>query len=1078
MLSDIAYKHGARWIWQSDIEATAIVGLGANPSRAAADACWLALDTHEAIAGIKDDLALDLGASIAIVRGIAAGSRDGDGHLVRFSLHDPATFLADTLARATPRSRTWVAGGVYRIVRREFGWGDAPSLAVKPPPGTLLPGTMRVYALERSLSREERSLGSASAPSDLVGRDIEKAELHAAYHRAVSGRGGEGEAMFRAVIGEQGIGKTVLVATFATELPPNARLVRVECSPVRAELPLYAVTELVRDILGTTGEEPFEEVCTIIARAGGGAAQGDSTSPMVARLAELVTNRPLAGGNREDAATRRRWIAAGLRNLFAAIALQQPLVVVIEGLQWADKASLDLFLDTMRPPDPLPILLVVVTRPDDRVAPLLDGLVRIELRGLSTEEQVRLVEARLGVREGVRQVCADLMPKVAGNPFFLLEMVDALLERGTLEIREATHEEGGGFLTPGETRYALVRTDRTDSPGAALPETLEQLVGDRLAELPAEERALVGWLAVAGGPLGPPELSALGGVALGEAAIRLCARGLCDRKGDVIDFRHPLTRDVAYAALGSLDREKAHLELGEHWAKTSLARGQSAAIVARHLALGGNGDRAADFYLEAARAARASYQTQLAVRYYTRAVNLLPPGDARTFAAHEALEATYRVIGRRRERIRHLQALRRVARKVATPRATVIALLRTARFDLDEGRPARGLPVARKAAELARWAALPAFEVEAEELASLLLRELGDVEGALHACDRALFACDPKATSSLPSRVRADVLHSRGILLRWVGRVKEAIASFVEAIAVFRRTGARRQEAETKSSLGHAMFASGRYEDAVALSLESIQIEISIGGRFQIAKTLATIGLAYARLGDLPRAQAYMARARDSHERYGDQDGRAETFLVSAQIMIEEEDYDQADSFVRDAAALNAVAEGTYIATQVAIVRSSLARVRGDAQIALEQAILARQLAERVTLVDSHLYAIALEASARIDLGDVHAATLAASTALGAVEALEGCEHGLEIRALSTSALACAGSKEAPLARQRAAAYAVSLLSTIRDPRLRRSFAHRRLVQSLFDTSALRSAPPGDKPDGDARIASGGGGGA
>src|SRR5580692_8063269 len=184
MLSDIAYKRGTLWMWQSEIDARAIVGLGGNPSRAAADAAWLALDTHEAIAGIKDDLALELGASLGIVRGIAAGSRDRDGHLVRFKLHDPATFLADTLANETPLNRTWVAGGVYRIVRREFGWGDAPTLSVKPPPGVELPGAMRIYALERSLSREERQEGAAATPNDLVGRELEKAELHAAYHNA------------------------------------------------------------------------------------------------------------------------------------------------------------------------------------------------------------------------------------------------------------------------------------------------------------------------------------------------------------------------------------------------------------------------------------------------------------------------------------------------------------------------------------------------------------------------------------------------------------------------------------------------------------------------------------------------------------------------------------------------------------------------------------------------------------------------------------------------------------------------------------------------------------------------------
>ena len=53
---------------------------------------------------------------------------------------------------------------------------------------------------------------------------------------------------------------------------------------------------------------------------------------------------------------------------------------------------------------------------------------------------MRLVETRLGVRDGARQICADLLPRVGGNPFFLLEMIDALLERGALEIREVERD--------------------------------------------------------------------------------------------------------------------------------------------------------------------------------------------------------------------------------------------------------------------------------------------------------------------------------------------------------------------------------------------------------------------------------------------------------------------------------------------------------------------------------------------------------------------------------------------------------------------------------------------------------------
>ena len=161
-------------------------------------------------------------------------------------------------------------------------------------------------------------------------------------------------------------------------------------------MPYGAIAELVRAAIGTRGDEPFDEVAALIAHAGGGAAAGaDATSPMVARLTELATNRQIAGGD-EDAHARRKIILAGVRNLLAAIALTQPLVLVVEGTQWADKASLDVLGDIIHASDPLPIFVVLVTRPDDRVLHVLSGAMRIELRGLTPDEQVRLVETRLG----------------------------------------------------------------------------------------------------------------------------------------------------------------------------------------------------------------------------------------------------------------------------------------------------------------------------------------------------------------------------------------------------------------------------------------------------------------------------------------------------------------------------------------------------------------------------------------------------------------------------------------------------------------------------------------------------------
>jgi tetratricopeptide (TPR) repeat protein len=257
------------------------------------------------------------------------------------------------------------------------------------------------------------------------------------------------------------------------------------------------------------------------------------------------------------------------------------------------------------------------------------------------------------------------------------------------------------------------------------------------------------------------------------------------------------------------------------------------------------------------------------------------------------------------------------------------------------------------------------------------------------------------------------------------------------------------------------MFVQGRYEDAIALALESIQIDLSIGGRFQIAKTLTNIGHSYFRLGDVPRAQAYLKRARDAHERYGDQDGRADTLLVSSEVMLEMNESEQGESFLLDAGALIAATENAYDRTHESIVRAAFARMMRRPEEAVVHAIFARRAAEQQALVSYHFYALAIEATARVDMGEMHSATLLATTALGAVETLQGCEYGLEIRVLGADALKRAGSPQAPQARQRAVDYAVALMNTIRDARLKSLFPQRPFVAALFEGTPVPSSQRG-----------------
>jgi tetratricopeptide (TPR) repeat protein len=490
-----------------------------------------------------------------------------------------------------------------------------------------------------------------------------------------------------------------------------------------------------------------------------------------------------------------------------------------------------------------------------------------------------------------------------------------------------------------------------------------------------------------------------------------------------------------------------HHLLGEYLAQTPLAQGPTAAIVARHFARGNARAEAAGAYLEAAQAARAAHQMPLAKRYFRRVAVLAPEGEPALLEAHEALEQICRLQGRWRERRSHLHKFRALAKGSGKPRLVASALLSTAQFELDAGRLSKALSSAQRAELVATQAGSALIEVQARTLIAEILHELGDMQGALAAADRAVTTVDG---SALPARVRAEVLRLRGTLLRRVGRVHEAMEAQAEAVAVFRQVGARRLEARAKNSLAYSLLVIGRFEDGIGLALDAIGIDLSIGGRFQIAKTLCTIAECYAALGDLDRGLAYMRRARDAHERYGDQDSRADTLLSLAEILIEQGDFVAAGTLVGDAGALTAVTGSAYDSVHEKLLRAVLARNANDPARAVMHAFEARQAAEAQAYVAFHCYAMAIEACARVDMGETHTGILLATMAVGTIDTQQGSEYGLLTRALCCEGLRRAGSPQAEEMRARASDYVRRLLSHIRDPAFKATFLRRRVVRDIL----------------------------
>ena len=341
----------------------------------------------------------------------------------------------------------------------------------------------------------------------------------------------------------------------------------------------------------------------------------------------------------------------------------------------------------------------------------------------------------------------------------------------------------------------------------------------------------------------------------------------------------------------------------------------------------------------------------------------------------------------------HLEALRRIVRQRrhaarGVPRPAAQRALR-----LRRGAPRARVRAWRGAPPRSRTRRTsPPCEVEAEALVSDFLRELGDVQGALAACDRALAAFDPRRGRAVPPRLRGEVLRSRGILLRRVGRVREAVDAYVDAIAIFREVrraahgGAREERARLRDVRPGPLR--GRHRPRARVDPDRPVHRRALPDR-QDAHEHRPLLLPPRRRP----ARARLPEARPRGPRPLRRPGRLGRHAAGQRAGDHRA---RRPRRRRDLPARRRRAQRRHRRTPTtgptrASCRPLLARAHA-ASPGRPSSTRSRPGTPRRGWRSCafHFYAMAIEAAARVDLGEMHAATLVATTALGAVENLQG----------------------------------------------------------------------------------------
>jgi class 3 adenylate cyclase len=489
-----------------------------------------------ALASLNEDFHRQHGVRLVVRTGINTGEvLAGDPGAGQAFVSGDSVNVAARLEQEAPPGEILLSGSTLRLVRDAVDVEPVEPLALKGKPEPF--PAFRLVSVDAVGGGIARRSGEA-----LVGRSEELSQLEQACERAVDQR----RCWMVTVMGEPGVGKSRLVDAFADLVSPRTTILRGRCLSYGTGITFFPAAEIVAQVIGSGEEDTSEEIRDKIESA---VADPDDGPLVATRLLRML------GLGTEDSQGAPEEIYWAVRKLLESAARHVPVVAVIDDIQWAEPALLDLLEHVCDLSRDAPIVLVCMARPDmvDERPGWGAGRANassIVLEPLGERDSQTLAEQLMAGSKFDPDLTGRILEAAQGNPLFLEQVIAHLVDQRISDATAAGDREE--VTIPGSLTALLeARLDSlSDLQRAVLQRgSIEGQVFHRGAVstlLPSDLRSEV---ASSFGPLMQKEfISPEEAELTGEDAFR---------------FRHLLIKDAAYRALPKETRAELHERLAD-----------------------------------------------------------------------------------------------------------------------------------------------------------------------------------------------------------------------------------------------------------------------------------------------------------------------------------------------------------------------------------------------------------------------------------------------------------------------------------------------------------------------------------
>jgi len=672
----------------------------------------------------------------------------------------------------------------------------------------------------------------------LVGRQAEFNQVRSRWEEISSGRGGENVVV---ISGEPGVGKTPLIKEIRSlAYVSGARAFLGECY-LHGGATYLPIIQILQEA------QPLPENLPDLVLADLKLLAPDLVTHA---LPENVPLSPLSNQQR---------MFESLFALFATLAERQPMVLIVEDVQWADGNTLYLLRHMARRARStrMRLMIVLTYRPgevgeNDALRNVLLDLTQerlclpIDLLPFS-REQTRELLAAMFMQEISDHFLNAIYNVTEGNLFFIEEIIKTLIEEGKL------YYEGGQWQLDGPEELEMPRSVRLtlEVRLQRLPEQAQDVL--RLAAFIGREFDF----AILSHASDDDEDTLIEALEMAERAqlideVPASRRSSKRAESDRFAFAHALIPNILREQISTLRKRRIHRRIAE---AIETVYPDDLEMLAYHYIEAGNREKARFYTIQSGDRARKLYANTEALRFYNEALQLCDDNPAGRFRILESRAQVYNVLAQRDQQREDIAAMLEIAEETKDELMRCDALIAMADlFLVTEYLTAR--EPALEAAAIAQKLNDPIREARA-------LRSVGWAAYIRHDYHESLSALESAVTRFRQANqlaMAAECLHMLSLVTgpQGLGEMEISIKYAKDAIQLSRMAGDPRQEAISLRRLAIVAMDQRAGTDPLSTARQALNLHRELGDRNEECMALNVLGVTEAWLGQKEDALAHL----------------------------------------------------------------------------------------------------------------------------------------------------------------------------------------------------------------------------